>query len=136
MFYSSTKELAPKVTTVEFATNSKCENIGASAFYNCIYLSTISLPGSLKMLSSSAFSVCLSLTYISIPENVNIIYDNVFYGCDNLASVEFKNVYNWKYSYGYAYAQKYDVPSAYLLDPAYAATYIKGEGAEYYWTRT
>ena len=47
--------------------------IGDKAFYNCIHLTDISLPESVKHIGKSAFCNCKSLKNVNLPESVNYI---------------------------------------------------------------
>jgi hypothetical protein len=61
--------------------------IGAGAFDNCQYLTSISLPTSIKILGTSAFSRCSGLSNFPISSAVTSISGNVFTGCSRITSV-------------------------------------------------
>jgi len=86
-----------EVTITECATNAKgvinipkkignksVVAIGDSAFRDCVYVTEINLPLSIRRIGFSAFENCILLSSINIPENVEIIGDNAFLGCDSL----------------------------------------------------
>ena len=61
--------------------------IGASAFINCISLTTLTIPNSVFSIEDSAFSGCVGLTSVSIGNSVTSIGKHAFYGCSSLTSV-------------------------------------------------
>jgi hypothetical protein len=61
--------------------------IGGDAFYNCINLSSVSLPNSLLLIGEYAFSFCSSINSIHLPASVNLIVGNAFAGCEALNSI-------------------------------------------------
>lgn len=65
--------------------------IGASAFEDCVDLSSINLPSSLTTIGERAFRKCSKLTSVVIPNGVTAIPDYAFIFCDNLASVTIPN---------------------------------------------
>ncbi|MDR3282135.1 MAG: leucine-rich repeat domain-containing protein [Candidatus Methanoplasma sp.] len=62
------------------------KNIGDWAFYNCNYLSSVSIPGSVTAIGIGAFSQT-SLSSVSIPGSVMSISGWAFYNCHYLSSV-------------------------------------------------
>lgn len=65
----------------------KLTKISASAFAECINLTSVKLPNSLKEIEDGAFSVCQSLTTIEIPQGVTAIGNNVFSACEALTDI-------------------------------------------------
>ena len=59
---------APKITAVFFADSSACESIGASAFYSCSSLKSITIPKSVTSIGGLAFSECTGLTDVYITD--------------------------------------------------------------------
>ena len=72
----------------EVILNDEIESIGASAFYNCIYLETISLPNNLKSIGTGAFRNCDALEVLDIPSDVTSIPASLFYDCDKLTNIK------------------------------------------------
>ena len=66
-------------------------SIGYEAFYMCRSMSAITLGNNLKTISDKAFYSCYGLTSLTIPENVTYIGSNAFAFCSKLASVEIPN---------------------------------------------
>lgn len=62
------------------------KTIGCKAFYQCQYLSDISLPKSLVTIGESAFTNC-SLGKIELYENLTSIGDAAFVYCESLSNI-------------------------------------------------
>ncbi|MBR5371660.1 MAG: leucine-rich repeat domain-containing protein [Oscillospiraceae bacterium] len=62
-------------------------SIGEAAFYNCINLTSVTIPDSVTSIVQYAFSSCGSLTSVVIPESVTSIEDYAFQQCRSLDSV-------------------------------------------------
>ena len=63
------------------------KSIGNYAFYHCDGLTSIEIPNSVKSIGSYAFSSCEDLTSIEIPDSVNSLGGSAFQQCPNLTSV-------------------------------------------------
>ena len=63
------------------------KNINYGAFRNCTSLKSITIPNSVKELDGNAFGGCTSLESITIPSSVSIIGDSAFASCTNLKKV-------------------------------------------------
>ena len=66
-------------------------SIGESAFYNCIGLTSITIPYSVTSIEYSAFQGCSGLTSITIPNSVTSIGVSAFNGCSGLTSIMIPN---------------------------------------------
>ncbi len=66
-------------------------SIAASAFLDCVKVTSIKLPGNLETIASNAFSGCTNVSSISIPNSVTSIGSNAFYNCKNLKSIILPN---------------------------------------------
>ena len=62
-------------------------SIGASAFYYCYSLSSVTIPEGVTSIGQQAFSGCYSLSSVTIPEGVTSIGTSAFYNCYSLSSV-------------------------------------------------
>jgi len=82
LFYNS------EIKTVNFAEDSKCTVLGASAFGNCKNLESITIPASVTTIGYGAFVSCEKFTSITIPKNVTSIGAAVFSLCSNLTNIE------------------------------------------------
>ena len=74
------------LATVNFATGSRLETIGNSAFYNS-GLTSLEIPTKVTTIGQYAFSSCTGLTSITLPASVTSINYWAFEGCSNLESV-------------------------------------------------
>ncbi|MBO6190232.1 MAG: leucine-rich repeat protein [Alloprevotella sp.] len=62
-------------------------NLGYQAFGSCSNLKSVSLPNTLKTITSGAFTGCTALESIDIPAAVTQIETNAFFNCSSLKSV-------------------------------------------------
>ena len=73
---------------VEFGCNEfTVTGIGDDAFYNCIGLTSVTLPNSLTTIGNSSFHGCMNLYSFIIPEGVTKLGNNSFEECTNLLSI-------------------------------------------------
>ncbi len=63
--------------------------IAERAFYRCEFLTSVSLPPSIKTIGERAFYGCEKLTSVTIPDNVTVIGEKAFSVCTSLESVTF-----------------------------------------------
>ena len=66
-------------------------SIGASAFYNCTGLTSVTIGNGVTSIGYSAFGDCSGLTSITIPDSVTSIGNSAFSGCSGLTSVTIGN---------------------------------------------
>jgi len=65
-------------------------NIGGYAFYGCSLLAgAATIPNSINTIAASAFSNCVSLTSVTIPSSVTSIGNYAFYNCTGVTTVNF-----------------------------------------------
>ena len=62
-----------------------------AAFSNCPYLTSVTIPNSVKGIGNRAFEGCSSLTSVTIPNSVTTIEERAFYGCSSLTSAAIPN---------------------------------------------
>ena len=67
------------------------ETIKSNTFYECINLTTVTLPNSLVTIGYGAFSSCRSLANITIPNGVTTIEGAAFSSCQSLTSIVIPN---------------------------------------------
>lgn len=65
-------------------------SIGATAFYGCTGLTSITIPDSVTSIEWLAFGGCKGLTSVTIGNGVTSIGDYAFSGCTGLTSITFK----------------------------------------------
>ena len=70
-------------------------SIGAEAFINCIGLTSVTIPSSVRTIKASAFSGCTGLTSIEIPYSVVSIENSAFSGCTGLTKVIARDIAAW-----------------------------------------
>ncbi|MBE6086490.1 MAG: cell wall-binding protein [Clostridium beijerinckii] len=61
------------------------KSIGNSAFYECEYLTDVTIPDGVTSIGNNAFGRCVSLKSIIIPDSVESIGHDAFYACDDAA---------------------------------------------------
>ncbi len=66
---------------------SSVTSLGSSCFSYCSGLNSIAIPSSVTSLGSSCFCECSGLTSITIPSSVTSLGDNCFSGCSGLTSI-------------------------------------------------
>ena len=65
--------------------------IKEQAFYNCTYLTSVTIPNSVSTIGDEAFSGCIRLTSVTIPNSVSTIGKYAFSGCTGMTSVTIPN---------------------------------------------
>lgn len=66
-------------------------SIGGSAFSNCAWITSVTLPDCVRLIGERAFYNCSALTSITISDNVTSIGFSAFSGCHKLESVTIGN---------------------------------------------
>jgi hypothetical protein len=66
-------------------------SIGEEAFYQCTWLTSVTIPNSVTSIGGGAFFYCFSLTSVTIGTNVTSIGIEAFYYCSSLSSVTIPN---------------------------------------------
>lgn len=80
--------IIPSTFVGEDGVNYKVTAIGASAFYDCKNLASVTIPNSVTKISGWAFHDCTNLTSVTITDSSVVrIGDGTFIGCTNLTSV-------------------------------------------------
>lgn len=74
-------------TVVYKKTTYTITSIGNEAFSACYYLTSVTIPSSVRSIGNEAFRDCSRLTSITIPNSVTSLGDGVFYNCRYLTSV-------------------------------------------------
>ncbi len=73
------------VGVIEF--NAPITTIGNSAFWNCVSLTSVTIPDSVTTIGWEAFCNCNRLTSVTIPDSVTTIGVAAFYYCRSLTSI-------------------------------------------------
>lgn len=63
--------------------------IGAGAFQNCSFITSLTIPGTVTTIEGNAFAGCTGISTLIIPASVQNIGDGAFSGCSSLASLAF-----------------------------------------------
>ena len=87
LFSSSTANPAPKITSVQFAADGVCREIGKAAFKTAVNLPAIEFPASLKTIGANAFENCTILSGVTFNEGLDTIGERGFYMCSAIPSV-------------------------------------------------
>lgn len=87
--YNVGNSYRPNLKSVIFADNSKCTNIGESAFANCNVLEVVDFGenSALQTIGRRSFYQCSSLSGIEMPATVTAINEYAFYGCSAVKEV-------------------------------------------------
>lgn len=75
------------LTSVVFAAGSQLKSIGNDSFWNCMNLSSITIPDGVTSIGNFAFYGCGGLASITIPASVTSLGENPFYYCEVLAHI-------------------------------------------------
>lgn len=78
-----------KTHTVKYAL-SDTDEISASAFANCTYMTKVKFPPEIKMIKRRAFENCVRLNNVTIPETIKYIGANVWNGCTGMTEMHFE----------------------------------------------
>ena len=70
-------------------------SIGGQAFYNCVDLTGIVIPDSVKVVGDYAFYNCSNLASVTISPEVSEIGEYAFYNCSNIDSVYMSDIKAW-----------------------------------------
>jgi len=100
---SSWLESESTVTSVIFANDNSVTSIGSFAFYNCVSLTSITIPNSVTSIGTSVFYNCTALTSVTIPASVTSIGENAFRQCPNITSITIPNSVTSIGSYAFSY---------------------------------
>ena len=89
--YWNTDAAAPwgRETFTKAVIKSGVSRIGKYAFRDCIYLSDVSIPGTVSSIGFGAFLGCNGLKKVTVPGNVKVLDNDVFGHCSNLTDVVF-----------------------------------------------
>ncbi|GHT52487.1 hypothetical protein FACS1894106_1320 [Spirochaetia bacterium] len=61
--------------------------IGADAFKNCSFLTSVTIPATVTSIENSAFMGCTALTSVTLPGSVRKIGNYAFAGCSSLTAL-------------------------------------------------
>ena len=80
-------------------------SIGDSAFFECYYLTSVTIPSSVTSIGNSAFACCSDLTSVTIPSSVTSIGDHAFQSCSSLTSITIPEGVTSIGSYAFRYCE-------------------------------
>lgn len=84
-FYACEK--LKSVNFTESEESSASYTIGASAFYGCGAMTSITLPDAMTVINESMFNGCSKLTNVQISADCEVIGEKAFYGCSALKEI-------------------------------------------------
>ena len=89
--YDGTVTVVAAGTSIESATIPSYINgkkvTEIDGFENCKYMTSVTIPNTVEIISYSTFRNCSSLKSVTIPNSVKKIYADAFYGCSSLESI-------------------------------------------------
>lgn len=88
------KEAKGVITVPETVSGKPVTKIAANAFSECIYLTEINLPETVRSIGNSAFSICTSLEAFDMPDSVEVLGKAAFSMCYSLRSVNLSQSLN------------------------------------------
>ncbi len=74
-------------------------SISGNAFYNCINLTAVNIPNTVKNIGMYAFAGCSNLKSVEIPNGITVLDECVFSGCSSLKTItipESVTSFNWR----------------------------------------
>ncbi|MGO5082166.1 leucine-rich repeat protein, partial [Oscillospiraceae bacterium LCP25S3_E4] len=77
----------PNAKSSSYVIPTSVKVIGASAFYGCTGLKSVTIPSSVKEIGRCAFEGCTGLTSVTIPSGVTVIGECAFSDCTGLKSI-------------------------------------------------
>ncbi len=84
------------VTSIEFTTGSKCEEIGDKAFYWCLGLTTLVIPDSVQKIGAEAFVNCQNLESLTLPASITVFDKDMIRYCKKLTNLVITGGTNYK----------------------------------------
>ncbi|MCD8372697.1 MAG: leucine-rich repeat protein [Clostridia bacterium] len=84
---SDTTSYSPKITSIVFENGNVNTTIGEYAFYECVYLTSLTLSDNVTSIGQYAFCNCKLLTSLDMGEGLTSIGEYAFFGCSSLANV-------------------------------------------------
>ena len=73
---------------------STVKTIGADAFFNCTKLGSVTIPEGVESIGDNAFRLCSGLISVSLPKSLKSSGHGAFYGCDNVMGVTYPGSLN------------------------------------------
>lgn len=91
IFYINNKHLIyadPEQVSGDIKVKKGVLDISPHAFENCVKITGITIPDSVKEIAYSAFENCSSLKKAELSKNISCIPDSIFFGCSSLESIK------------------------------------------------
>ena len=120
-----------KPTETEFIVPEQVEVLDTWAFYDCTYLTSITLPEGLKEIKNYVFAGCTSLTEITLPASVEKIGAHSFENTEKLTNIVFECVGTWRL---HDYSTSAEL-SLEITDTTAVTQYLKDTYKSCIWTR-
>ena len=106
-----------EITEITVEHLADCTKISSYAFYNCVNLTSITIPNNVTSIGDEAFSSCSNITSITIPSSITSIGSRALSGCSSLTKISIPFVGNKldgteNTNFGYIFGSNSDIPSS------------------------
>lgn len=118
VLYNKNKTLilqCPGSKTGNFIIPNTVTEVGASAFYNCTGLTSVTIPNSVTKIGASAFCYCTGR--MTVPKSVTEIGESAFYYCIGLTSIEIPESVKEIGDYAFYYCKSLTSMTCYSTEP-------------------
>jgi hypothetical protein len=120
-----------KPTETAFVVPEHVEVLNTWAFYDCAYLTEITLSANLREIGNYAFAGCTGLTELTLPASVTKIGPHAFENMTNLTNIVFECVGTWRL-HDYLTSAEFSLE---ITDTTAVTQYLKDTYKSCIWTR-
>ena len=104
--------------------------IAGSAFNGCKYITSVTIPDSIKSIGGYAFYNCTSLTSVTIPNSVTSIGNDAFKNCTNCTLYVYEGSYAQNYAIDNSIPYKVISISSINVSTDFKYNYVEGESLD------